>query len=75
VRSLLLFVPALGFGLAAVVASALALGGDRMENADAAIARSRLVTWVAVLAAVLCALSLLAACGLLFLQAFPLGGD
>ncbi len=74
-RSLLPFVPALGFGLAAVVASALALGGDRMEDTDEAIARSRLVTWVAVIAAVLCALSLLAGCGLYILQTRPFGGD
>ncbi|HEX5988645.1 MAG TPA: hypothetical protein VFY75_00340 [Solirubrobacterales bacterium] len=74
-RSLLLFAPALGFGLAAVVASALALGGDRMENTDEAVARSRLVTWVALLATVLCALSLLVGCALLFLQTLPFGRD
>lgn len=72
-RSLLLFVPALGFGLAAVVASALALGGDQMENPDEAIARSRLVTWVSLLATVLCVLSLLVGGGLLLLQALPAG--
>jgi hypothetical protein len=73
VRSLLLFVPALSFGLVALVSSALAFRGDQIGDPEEAIVRNRRATLVAVVAVVLCALSLLVGAGLLVLQAFPLG--
>jgi hypothetical protein len=70
VRSLLLFVPALFFGLLALVSSALAFKGDQLRDPEEVIGRNRLASQVAI---VLCALSLLAGAGLLILQALPLG--
>jgi uncharacterized membrane protein len=73
VGSLLLFVPALFFGLVALVSSALAFKGDQIGDPEEAVARNRQATQVAVVAVVLCALSLLVGAGLLIMQAFPLG--
>jgi uncharacterized protein YqhQ len=73
VRPLLFFVPALSFGLVALVFSALAFKGDQMRDPEEVIVRNRHATQVAVVAVVLCALSLLFGAGLLVLQAFPLG--
>jgi hypothetical protein len=73
VRSLLLFVPALFFGLVAVVSSALAFAGDEMGDREEAVLRNRRATRVAVVAAVLCGLTLVAGAGLFVLQLFPLG--
>ena len=72
-RSLLLFVPALFFGLVAVVSSALALAGDQVGDPEQAVIRNRRATRVAVVAAVLCGLSLMAGAFLFVLQLFPLG--
>jgi len=64
---MLLFVPALGFGIAALVSSALALGsGPRAQ--EETMVRNRVAITVAVVAACLCALSLLAGAGLLVLH-------
>lgn len=72
-RPLLLFVPALFFGLAALVSSALAFKGDQMRDPEEVIVRNRLASQVALVAVVLCALSLLVGAGLLIMQALPLG--
>lgn len=72
-RWMLLFAPALAFGLVALIASVLAFGGGQVKDPEEVIFRSRLATWVAVVAVVLCTLSLLAGAGLLILQAFPQG--
>lgn len=71
--SLLLFVPAFGFGLIALVFSALAFKGDQMKDPEEVVVRNRLATQVALVAVVLCVLSLLVGAGLLVLQALPLG--
>jgi len=73
VRSLLLFAPTLFFGLVALVSSALAFRGDQMGDPEEAVLHSRRITRVAVVAVVLCALSLLAGAGLFVLRLFPLG--
>lgn len=71
-RWMLLFAPALGFGLAALVSSAVALGlGLGPRAREEAMVRNRTAVTVAVVAAVLCALSLLAGAGLLVLEALP----
>ena len=72
-RSLLLFAPTLFFGLVALVSSALAFRGDQMGDPEEAVLHSRRITRVAVVAVVLCALSLLAGAGLFVLRLFPLG--
>lgn len=73
-RWMLLFAPALGFGIAALASSALALGfGLGSRTREEAVVRNRVATTVAVVAAVLCAFSLLAGAGLLILQALPEG--
>ena len=72
-RSLLLFVPALSFGLVALVSSALTFKGDQIGDPEEVVVRNRLATQVAVVAVFLCALSLLVGAGLLILQALPLG--
>ncbi|HET8955506.1 MAG TPA: hypothetical protein VFN18_07600 [Solirubrobacterales bacterium] len=67
----LLFAPALFFGLVALLSSALAFRGDGLGDREEMVVRNRHATLVAVVAAVLCALSLLAGAGLLILQALP----
>lgn len=69
-RTLLLFVPSLGFGLIALVFSALALDLGEEDSSGRAI-RNRVATWTAVGAAILCALSLLGAAGILVLEVTP----
>jgi Na+-driven multidrug efflux pump len=64
---MLLFAPALGFGIAALVASALAFGSGARVREETMV-RNRVAITVAVVAACLCALSLLAGAGLLVLD-------
>ncbi|HEU5064094.1 MAG TPA: hypothetical protein VFT79_13225 [Solirubrobacterales bacterium] len=71
---LLLFAPALAFGLVAVITSALALRGDQVKDPEGAIARSRLSSQVAVIAAVLCGLSLLVGGAIFVVQSFGFSG-
>ena len=72
-RPLLLFVPALFFGLVALVSSALAFNGngDRIKDPEGMVVRNRYATQIAVVAVVLCALSLLIGAGLLISRALP----
>lgn len=70
-RTLLFFVPSLAFGLVALVSSALAMDLGRQSSESELVTRNKAATWVAVSAAVLCALSLLAAFGILVLEATP----
>lgn len=72
-RVLLLFVPALSFGLIALVSSALAFMGDQTRDPEEVVVRSRIATQVALVAVVLCALSLAVGAGLLISQALPFG--
>lgn len=71
---LLLFVPALSLGLVALVSSAVAFDLGRPGEAGAT-RRNRVATWVAVAAAVLCALSLLAAIAVLVVEVLSSSGD
>jgi hypothetical protein len=73
VRALLLFVPTFVFALVAVGASAWAMSDEGGGDGREATARNRIATLVAVVAAVLCALSLLAAAVLLVLHAWSAG--
>jgi len=73
VRVLLLFVPTFLFALVAVGASAWAMGDEAKGDGQEAIPRSRAATLVAVIAAVLCALSLLVAAAFLVVHAFSSG--
>ena len=70
-RLFLLFVPSLVFGLAALAAAAMALESRQGRDAEEVLARNRIASLLAVVAAVLCAISLLAAGGLLLVQAVP----
>jgi asparagine N-glycosylation enzyme membrane subunit Stt3 len=72
VRVVLLFVPTFVFALVAVVASAWAMGDERGESQEA-VSRNRAATLVAVIAAVLCALSLLVAAALFVVHAMSAG--
>jgi hypothetical protein len=74
-RVLPLFVPSLGFALAALVASGLALEGRREAEAEEVVVGNRAATLVAVVAAVLCVLSLLAACRLRVIHQLAATGD
>jgi hypothetical protein len=71
----LLFAPAFGFGLVAVIFSALALRGDQMKDPEAVVARSRLASQIALVAAILCALSLLVGGATFVLESLGLSGD
>jgi hypothetical protein len=64
---MLLFAPAVGFGIAALVSSALPLGSGPRAREEAMV-RNRVAITVAVVAACLCALSLPAGAGLLVLH-------
>ena len=72
-RVLLLFVPALSFGLVALVSSALAFQGDQTGDPEEVVVRNRIATQVALVAVVLCALSLAVGAALLIWQALPVG--
>ena len=68
--ALLLFVPSFVFGLVALAASAMALESRQGIDAEEVLGRNRIVSLVAVVAAVLCAISLLVGGGLLLIDAF-----
>jgi hypothetical protein len=70
VAPFLLFAPSFVFGLTALAAAALALESRQGSNAEEVIGRNRIASLVAVVAAVLCALSLLVAAGFFLIDAF-----